>query len=260
VRYLDFLRELHVALAPPTYLEIGIRRGDSLTLSQSSTIGIDPDFNLKQDAPLEAALFRETSDDYFARPDPLKPFGGRPISLAFIDGMHLVEYALRDFMNVERHAEWSSVVVFDDILPRRPVEAARDRQTRVWTGDVYKMLAILSTHRPDLVCLQVGTKPTGLLLVTGLDPDSEVLSERYEEIVEKAIVPDPQPVPRRVLARRGVIDPQTALSGRFLKVLREERTARSSRDEGMRRMRRAARHDFGRIRSGALRRFVPYRA
>ena len=60
MRYLDFLRELHVVLAPPTYLEIGIRRGDSLTLSQSSTIGIDPEFNLKQNAPPESALFRET--------------------------------------------------------------------------------------------------------------------------------------------------------------------------------------------------------
>ena len=156
--------------------------------------------------------------------------------------MRLVEYALRDFMNVERHAEWSSVVVFDDILPRRPVEAARDRQTRAWTGDVFKLLAILAKHRPDLVCLQVGTRPTGLLLVTGLDPDSDVLGERYEEIVGKAIVPDPQPVPRRVLARRGVIDPQTALSGSFLRLLRDERTAGTSRDEGIRRLRRAVKH------------------
>lgn len=257
MRYLDFLRELHVALAPPTYLEIGIRRGDSLRLSRSSTIGIDPDFNLKHDAPQEAALFRETSDDYFARPDPLEPFGARRISLAFIDGMHLVEYALRDFMNVERHAEWSSVVVFDDILPRRPVEAARDRRTRAWTGDVYKMLAILSKHRPDLICLQVDTKPTGLLLVTGLDPDSDVLSERYAKIAEKAIVPDPQTVPRRVLTRRGVIDPRAALSGSFLNVLREERMAGTSRDEGMQRLRRAARRDFGWTRSGAFRRMVP---
>jgi len=259
VRYLDFLRELHVALAPPTYLEIGIRRGDSLMLSRSSTIGIDPDFNLRRDAPAEATLFRETSDDYFAGGDPLGPFGGRPISLAFIDGMHLVEYALRDFINVERHAAWSSVVVFDDILPRRQVEAARDRQTRAWTGDVYKMLGILSTHRRDLVCLQVGTKPTGLLLVTGLDPQSNVLSERYERIVAKAIVPDPQPVPRRVLARRGVIDPQTLLSSSFLHVLRKERTDGTSRDEGMRRLRRVARHDFGHSRSDALRRLLPSR-
>jgi hypothetical protein len=260
VRYLEFLRGVHAALAPPTYLEIGIRRGDSLTLSKSSTIGIDPDFDLKKDPPADAALFRETSDAYFARAQPLEPFGGRPISLAFIDGMHLVEFALRDFINIERHAAWSSLVVFDDILPRRPVEAARDRSTRAWTGDVYKLLAILSKHRPDLVCLRVNTKPTGLLLVTGLDPQSEVLSERYEQIVEEAVVPDPQPVPRRVLARRGVIDPAAALAGAFWGVLRHEREAATARDPGLRRVREAVRQDFGWIRPTTLRRFVPYPA
>jgi hypothetical protein len=257
VRYLEFLRGVHAALAPPTYLEIGIRRGDSLTLSKSSTIGIDPSFDLKAEPPPDAALFRETSDEYFAREQPLEPFGGRAISMAFIDGMHLVEYALRDFINIERHAEWSSLVVFDDILPRRRVEAARDRSTRAWTGDVYKLLAILSKHRPDLVCLRVGTRPTGLLLVTGLDSGSEVLSERYEAIVAKAVVPDPQRVPRHVLARRGVIEPAAALAGSFWRVLRDEREAGTSREVGVRRVRQAVRHDFGWVRASPLRRFVP---
>jgi hypothetical protein len=260
VRYLEFLREVHAALAPPTYLEIGIRRGDSLTLSKSSTIGIDPQFDLRKDPPPDAALFRETSDDYFARAQPLEPFGGRPISMAFIDGMHLVEFALRDFINIERHAAWSSLVVFDDILPRRPVEAARDRSTRAWTGDVYKLLAILAEHRPDLLCLRVDTKPTGLLLVTGLDPESEVLSTRYERIVEEAVVPDPQPVPRRVLARRGALEPADALAAGFWGVLRGEREAETPREPGLRRVRQAIRTDFGWIRPRTLRRFVPYPA
>ena len=254
VRYLEFLAGVHEALAPPTYLEIGIRRGDSLTLSRSSTIGIDPDFNLKADAPADAALFRETSDDYFARERPLEPFGGRPISLAFIDGMHLAEYALRDFMNVERHADRSGVVVFDDILPRKPVEAARDRSTRAWTGDVYKILDILRRNRPDLICLRVGTRPTGLLLVMGLDPASHVLEERYERIARAADVPDPQDVPSAVLARRGVLDPAAVLSGSFWRVLREAREANAP--DG-RRLRQSVRSDFGRMRPRVLRRFVP---
>ena len=65
VRYLEFLQGLHAALQPPTYLEIGIRRGDSLALSRSSTIGIDPAFSVKAEAPADTALFRETSDEYF---------------------------------------------------------------------------------------------------------------------------------------------------------------------------------------------------
>ena len=55
--------------------------------------------------------------------------GGTRLDLVFVDGMHLFEFALRDFMNVERHADWWSVIVFDDILPRDVDEAARERHT-----------------------------------------------------------------------------------------------------------------------------------
>src|SRR4051794_35284822 len=187
MRYTAFLRAVHELLAPPTYLEIGVWRGNSLALSRSRTVGIDPGYEIKPqhaEAVAHAALFRETSDAYFARENPRAPFDGEPISFAFIDGMHLVEFALRDFMNVERHAHWSSVVVFDDILPRRLVETNRDRSTYGWTGDVYKILGILAEHRRDLICLRVGTVPTGLLIVLALDPANRVLSERYEGIVK----------------------------------------------------------------------------
>jgi hypothetical protein len=247
VRYLEFLRGVHAALAPPTYLEIGVRRGNSLGLAQSTSLGIDPDYDLKPqhaDLATTSALFRETSDDYFARPDPLEPLGGRPISLAFIDGMHLLEFALRDFINVERHAHWSSVVVLDDIFPRRPVEAARDRATRAWTGDIYKIIRTFSRHRPDLICLTVDTQPTGLLVVLALDPTSRVLNDRYHEIASEAMVPDPQRIPGDVLTRRGALDPQSVLSSSFWSVLRGARESGEPRDSGVRCLRRAIRRDF----------------
>lgn len=257
MRYLDFLRGVHAALAPPTYLEIGVRRGNSLALSRTRTIGIDPAFDLKPSVVTDAALFRETSDEYFARPDPLAPFGGEAISLAFIDGMHLAEFALRDFMNVERHAHWTSLVVFDDVLPRRPVEAARDRSTRAWTGDVYKLPGLLARHRPDLICLRVRTLPTGLLLVMTLDPRNRVLRERYEQIIGEVVVPDPQDVPDDVLQRHGTLDPGAVLSASFWSVLRESRETGVPPNEGIPRLRRAIRRDFGgRVVPRALRRFI----
>ena len=165
--------------------------------------------------PEQTALFRETSDEYFDRSDPLEPFGGRPAAMSFIDGMHLVEYALRDFINVERHSTWTSVVVFDDIFPADAEMAARRRQTFLWTGDVYKILGILARYRSDLICLRVDTEPTGLLLVLGLDPDSTVLDRRYDEIVLEAVRPDPQRVPAEVLERQGAVDPEALLSAPF---------------------------------------------
>jgi hypothetical protein len=246
VQYLDFLRRVHEVLEPPTYLEIGIRHGTSLALATSTSVGIDPAFDLRVELPGDTSLFRETSDEYFDRPDPLAPFVGRPPALTFIDGMHLVEYALRDFVNVERHSDWTSVVIFDDIFPSDVDMAARNRHTRDWTGDVYKVLAILARHRRDLICLRVDTEPTGLLLVLGLDPSSSVLDERFDEIVLEAVRPDPQRLPADVLERRDAIGPEDALAASFWSFLRDAREARISRRKGLRRLRGHLERDLGR--------------
>jgi hypothetical protein len=268
MQYLDFLAGVHEKLEPPTYLEIGIRHGHSLALSRAPrTIGVDPDFDLRTDPPEGADLHEQTSDDFFARgdgdghgdaddghADPLAHFRGQPAALTFIDGMHLAEYALRDFINVERHSSWSSVVMIDDILPRDPEEANRARSTRAWTGDVFKLLGVFAKHRPDLTCLRVGASPTGVLLVLGLDPNSTVLSERYDDIAARIVTPDPQDVPKGVLARDGVLDPESVLNASFWELLHE---ANAGAEEGRAKLRKALRKDFGRL--SRLRDLLPSR-
>jgi cephalosporin hydroxylase len=244
VRYLDFLERVHERLEPPTYLEIGIRHGGSLALTRSRSVGIDPAYKLKHDLPADVALFRETSDAYFARSQPREALDGRRIGMSFIDGLHLAEFALRDFVNVERHAHWTSAVFFDDIFPSDADMAARERHTVQWTGDVYKVLAILADHRPDLICLRVGTEPTGLLLVLGLDPDSDVLSGGFDALAAAIDVPDPQDVPADVLTRRGALDPEAVLRSRIWDVLREARDQDHSRRRTLRALRRAIRSDL----------------
>jgi hypothetical protein len=233
-----------------------VGRGGSLALARSAAIGIDPDYDLNVELGPETTLFKETSDEYFARPDPLEPIGGRAVSLAFIDGLHLVEYALRDFINIERHAEWTTVVVFDDILPRNPREALRERETKAWTGDIFKILAIFERHRPDLICLRVGTKPTGLLVVLGLDPPSSALEEQYDVIAAKVETPDPQTIPDEIRAHRWVLDPGTVLDSSIWSVLRDMRAEGIPRDEGIPALRRRVRSDLGRVGPGPVHRFV----
>ena len=238
MQYLDFLQGVHEKLEPPTYLEIGIRHGHSLALSRAAhTIGVDPDYDLQGEPPPGAELHEQTSDEFFAREDPLAHFGGQPAALAFIDGMHLAEYALRDFINVERHCEWSSVVVIDDILPRNRDEAARARSTRAWTGDVYKLLDVFAEHRPDLTCLRVGAEPTGVLLVLGLDPQNRTLEERYDDIAEQIVTPDPQDVPEEILTREGVLEAQRVLDAPFWELLRDKEAGRDK-------LRKAVRKSF----------------
>ena len=142
--YYDDLEAVHRTLKPLTYLEIGIRNGRSLELASPDTccIGIDPNPKIGKRPP-NAKLFKETSDEFFAGRDLSRVLAGLDLDLAFIDGMHLFEFALRDFMNVEANSQPHTVVLLHDCLPIDEATSARERETVKWTGDVWKLVACL---------------------------------------------------------------------------------------------------------------------
>ncbi|MGN6475476.1 MAG: class I SAM-dependent methyltransferase, partial [Mycobacteriales bacterium] len=152
-----------------------------------------------------------TSDDFFAGVDPLVWFPRRTPDLTFIDGMHLFEFALRDFINAERHSEPDGVIILDDMLPRSVAEAARNRYTDAWTGDVFRVATVLEQYRPDLTVVPIDTSPTGVVLVVGRDPTNTTLSDRYDEILAEHLKEDPQEVPDDILHRRSAADPDKVL-------------------------------------------------
>ncbi|MEA2171419.1 MAG: hypothetical protein QOF76_4719 [Solirubrobacteraceae bacterium] len=210
--YLEFLRELHGILAPTAYLEIGVDHGASLALARGKAIGIDPAPRLTEPLRPGTVVYEETSDAFFARAEPLAHFGTVAPQLALIDGMHLAEFALRDFINVERLMNPTGVIVFDDILPREREWANREEHGHFWTGDIYKLTALLARERPDLTLLTLDTDPGGLLLVLGLNPASTTLDDRYAALAAEIDQPDPQDVPTTVLRRRGALDPGAVLA------------------------------------------------
>lgn len=187
--YRDVLRRLHELVRPRTYLEIGIETGATLALAQRAerVVGIDPDASkLRADlVPPQARVFHETSDVFFERRQRSEVLGAERLDLAFIDGMHRFEYALRDFIHVEAWSHPDAVVVLHDCMPILPIAAARERRTRFWVGDVWKVVAILRELRPDLRVKLVATAPSGLCVVRGLDPESRVLSARLDETVAR---------------------------------------------------------------------------
>jgi hypothetical protein len=54
-----------------------------------------------------------------------------------------------------------------------------------WTGDVWRCALLLKRRRPDLRITALDAPPTGLLLVTNLDPNSSMLRENYTALVEE---------------------------------------------------------------------------
>ncbi|MDG9710984.1 MULTISPECIES: class I SAM-dependent methyltransferase [Streptomyces] len=255
----EFLRELHKVSANRNYLEIGVNDGRSLTLSRVPSIAIDPAFKVVSELKCDVHLVKATSDDFFARDNPLQHLkGGRhplrnlrrgrspigywrktTLDLSFIDGMHLFEFALRDFMNVEKYSDWSSVIVLDDMLPRSIDEAARDRHTNAWTGDVFKITEVLARYRPDLVTVQVDTAPTGQLVVFGADPNNRVLHDKYDEIMAEYKIPDPQKVPEAILERAGAVRPEALVEAGFWRPLVQARNRGLPRSIGWEPLRKA---------------------
>lgn len=205
----QFLAMLHEHLKPRGYLEVGVFSGDSLRLVHRGTpaIGIDPNPHLHGHFPGTTQVARTTSDNYFEAGPPALEY----IDLAFIDGMHLFEYVLRDVMNVERHSNPRTVVVLDDVLPRNQHEAARDQCPGDWTGDVWKVPRILQSTRPDLQMHLVDTAPTGVAVIYGLDPASTRLQEVYDQALTWGL-DQWETVPQEVLDREGAIPTEEALA------------------------------------------------
>ena len=190
--YFRVLRRIHRHLRPRTYLEIGVSRGESLecVLPETQVLGIDPAPNLIKPAPANVRIYRETSDDFFARYAPSAELGGQPVELAFIDGMHHFEYALRDFINVERCCSRASVILMHDCYPLDERTARREQVTGFWSGDIWRLMLLLRTQRPDLVVRTIATPPTGLGIVLNPDPASRVLADRLDELIAEYLAKD----------------------------------------------------------------------
>jgi hypothetical protein len=183
--YFKVLARVHEHVRPVTYLEVGVSRGESLRLVRPETLalGIDPEPHLEFELAPNQQVFAQTSDEFFARPDVPALLGGKPLAMAFIDGMHHFEYALRDFINIEPLCTPDSLVFVHDCFPIDARSAKRDQSTGFWSGDIWRLIVILKKYRPDLAIHTLGTPPTGLGLITHLDPHSVVLRSRLPELI-----------------------------------------------------------------------------
>ena len=185
--YLDFLKALHQNIYKG-YFEIGSRTGDSLALSQSPSIAIDPFFQLKKD-PIGkkdfCLIFQETSDSFFE--NTLPKFSNLNCQLAFIDGMHLFEFALRDFINLAKISSKEALFLFHDAIPWSYQMTTRDNKAlgrnEAWTGDIWKLIPILMDIGMEENIKLLTSAPSGLLAI--LNPGKKIidkLEESYDTI------------------------------------------------------------------------------
>ena len=199
--YRDTLKKLHQELSPAANLEIGTLTGGTLALSRSPSIAIDPQFQITSEVIGEKrlCLFYQLESDTFFQDYAPKALLGCALDFSFLDGMHRCEFLLRDFMNAERHSASAGVIALHDCIP---VEIPMTDRTQNgtppvaphrggwWTGDVWRTVLALKRHRKDLNILCLDAAPTGLVLISGLDPASTLLSDRYDAIVDEMLAMD----------------------------------------------------------------------
>ncbi len=183
--YYGLLRRVHRHLRPRRYLEIGVHKGHSLAFVEAGTtvVGVDPEPMLERPPPPDTTIVAATSDDFFTDPQ-YRRLRQDPFDLVFVDGLHLFEQALADILRAEQVCHRDSVILVHDCLPPDAVTAARERTTVLWSGDVWKAVLALRSHRPDLRLAVIDAEPTGMGLITGIEPASAGLPAWYDQAVE----------------------------------------------------------------------------
>ena len=86
---------------------------------------------------------------------------------------------------MERFASPSSLYILHDTFPVEPGVASRQERNNFWAGDVWKVIPILKAYRPDLVLQTLPIFPTGITLISQMDPTSTILSGNYDTIVKE---------------------------------------------------------------------------
>lgn len=196
--YLTFLRRMIDTLAPKMYFEIGTHSGSSLQMVSCDAVCVDPKFAISSNVILNRKnthFYQGSSDEFFEDQFLVKRLFPWGVDLAFLDGLHLFEALLKDFINTEKLTNPPSVILLHDCLPFNERMAARERiwggddepqEIRdYWTGDVWKLLVILNKYRPDLTVSYLDCPPTGLVACSNLDKFNTTLSDRFSEIVDE---------------------------------------------------------------------------
>lgn len=130
-----------------SYLEIGIDKPEinHNNIKIKHKVGVDPSSS-------SSVTFSGTSDEYFNFISSDTKF-----DLIFIDGLHLHEQLLVDIDNSLKHLNDNGTIVCHDSLPHTEVMQFRERESGLWTGDVWKAVAKLRMTRTDLTIKTVDT-------------------------------------------------------------------------------------------------------
>lgn len=123
-----------------TYLEIGYGNGANFDLIQCETrTAIDP--NLKSRILATKKLIQIDSDGFFK--DNEKDY-----DIVFIDGLHHADQVRKDITNALKCN--AKAIILHDTIPQSKIMQEVPRNTKVWTGDVWRAVVGFIQSYPDV--------------------------------------------------------------------------------------------------------------
>ena len=192
IQYIKFMTFVMQTLQSQSYFEIGTAAGKSLASVTCKSVAVDPNFRLNTNVVggKSVCMFFQMPSDRFFEVYSLSKLLDGPVDVAFLDGLHLFEYLLRDFMNTEKYSRKNTIIFLHDCLPFNMDMTRRHFHVPgvkggAWTGDVWKIVPILKKYRPDLSIHAMDCSPTGLVMITGLSPGSSVLDDNFFKIIDE---------------------------------------------------------------------------
>ena len=120
-----------------SYLEIGIDECVCFRQIQCEyKVGVDPY------SSSNCVTHKMSSDEFFLQ-------NNKTFDIIFIDGLHHSDQVIKDIENSLKILNKGGTVIVHDCLPLNEIEQIVPRQTKVWTGDVWKAWMIFR-KRKDL--------------------------------------------------------------------------------------------------------------
>jgi len=178
-------------LQATTYLEIGVATARTfMAVNAVRKIGVEPRKPNPDLVPLidNASVynFQLKSDDFFAAESGL--IAEQPVDVAFVDGLHDWQQAVRDVENCLDHLSDSGLIIMHDCSPTNEImTTSYDKLEEVrmagkwhgtsWTGDTWKAIVLLRSTRPDLH-VAVLDCDWGLGIITRGKPEGMLTSSR----------------------------------------------------------------------------------
>jgi hypothetical protein len=147
----DVINELIKKVQGSSYLEIGVRRGETIArIECSQKVGVDPFLQLEKITPSELSerlkditFYQITSDEYF------KSYKTK-FDIIFIDGLHRYEQVILDILNALKCLKENGFIVVHDCNPQNEHSATREWHEGIWNGDAWKAIYDIKQNYPDV--------------------------------------------------------------------------------------------------------------